>query len=110
VLPDGMFQTKNPNLGKFWKALQWKMLVIFHGLFIYFTDKWFILWSFGTFCGHLVHIVVIWYILWQFGTFCGHLVHFVVIWYILWSFGTFCGHFVYNYLFWYVLRIKIWQP
>jgi hypothetical protein len=25
-LPDG-FQTKNPNLGKFWRALEWKILV-----------------------------------------------------------------------------------
>jgi hypothetical protein len=33
--------------------------------------------------------VVIWYILWSFGTFCGHWVYFVVIWYILWSFGIF---------------------
>jgi hypothetical protein len=23
------FQTKNPNLGKFWRVLQWKMLVYF---------------------------------------------------------------------------------
>jgi hypothetical protein len=23
------FQTKNPNLGKFWMALEWKMLVYF---------------------------------------------------------------------------------
>jgi hypothetical protein len=23
------FQTKNPNLGKFWRALKWKMLVYF---------------------------------------------------------------------------------
>jgi hypothetical protein len=47
--------------------------------------------------------VVIWYILWSFGTFCGHLVHFVVIWYILWSFGTFFGHLVYFSPFWYVV-------
>jgi hypothetical protein len=30
------FQTKNPDLGKFWRALQWKMLV-------YFMDIWHIL-------------------------------------------------------------------
>jgi hypothetical protein len=23
------FQTKNPNVGKFWRALKWKMLVYF---------------------------------------------------------------------------------
>jgi hypothetical protein len=41
------FQTENPNLGKFWKALEWKMLV-------YFMVMWNILRSFGIFCGHLV--------------------------------------------------------
>jgi hypothetical protein len=30
------FKTKNPNLGKFWKVLQWKILV-------YFTTIWSIL-------------------------------------------------------------------
>jgi hypothetical protein len=42
------FQTKNPNLGKFWKVLQWKMMV-FLDHFVYFTAKWYILWSFGIF-------------------------------------------------------------
>jgi hypothetical protein len=42
------FQTKNPkNLGKFWRVLQWKMLV-------YFMDTWSILLSFVIFYGHLV--------------------------------------------------------
>jgi hypothetical protein len=50
------FQTKNPNLGKFWKVLQWKMYIgIFYGRSVYFTAKWYILWPFGTFCGHLVY-------------------------------------------------------
>jgi hypothetical protein len=31
--------------------------------------------------------MAIWYILWSFGTFCGHLVHFVVTWYIFSHFG-----------------------
>jgi hypothetical protein len=34
------FQTKNPNWGKFWRALEWKMLV-------YFMFIWIILRSFG---------------------------------------------------------------
>jgi hypothetical protein len=50
-----IFQTKNPNLGKFWRAFEWKMLV-------YFTTIWNILqpfsihnlWPFGIVCGHLV--------------------------------------------------------
>jgi hypothetical protein len=36
------FRTKNPNLGKFWRALEWKMLV-------YFMAIW-------QCCGNLVHI------------------------------------------------------
>jgi hypothetical protein len=41
------FRTKNPNLGKFWRVLRWKMLV-------YFMDTWSILRSFDIFYGHLV--------------------------------------------------------
>jgi hypothetical protein len=37
------FQTKNPNSGKFWRALEWKMLVY--------------LWSFGIFSIVLVYCV-----------------------------------------------------
>jgi hypothetical protein len=51
------FQTKNPNLGKSWRALDWKMS-------IYFIAIWNILWRFGIFYDHLVC------------TFCIHLVHF----------------------------------
>jgi hypothetical protein len=36
------FQTKNPDMGKFWRALDWKNVNIFYG--------------------HLVHFVFIWYI------------------------------------------------
>jgi hypothetical protein len=103
------FQTKNSNLGKFWKVLQKKILVflwlicLFYGLMVFCMANWYIVWPIGTFWGHLVHFVVIWYILWSFGTFCGHLVHFVVIWYILWSFGTFCGHLVHLVVIWYIL-------
>jgi hypothetical protein len=49
------FQTKNTNLGKFWRLLQWKMLV-------YFMAMWSNLWQFGIFCGHLVYFMVTWYI------------------------------------------------
>jgi hypothetical protein len=77
----------------------------------YTLMHWYILWSFGIFCGHLVYFVVIWYILWSFGIFCGHLVYFVVTWYILWSLGIFCGHLVYFPRFGiYIVPRKIWQP
>jgi hypothetical protein len=46
------FQTKNPNFGKFWRVLQWKILV-------YFMTIWSILEIFN---GHFVYYVVIWYI------------------------------------------------
>jgi hypothetical protein len=41
------FRTNNPNLGKFWMAFEWKMMV-------YFMVIWNILRSFGIFYGHLV--------------------------------------------------------
>jgi hypothetical protein len=37
------FQTKNPTLGKFWRALEGKMLKYLSGRFEYFTDIWYIL-------------------------------------------------------------------
>jgi hypothetical protein len=49
------FQTKNPNLGKFWRALDWKMLISFLAI-------WNILWSFGMFWDHLVQFVFMLYI------------------------------------------------
>jgi hypothetical protein len=54
------FQTKNPNLGKFWRVLQWKMLV-------YFMAIWSNLWQFCIFYDHLVYFVLILYILSRFG-------------------------------------------
>jgi hypothetical protein len=44
------FQTKNPNLGKFWRVLQGKIIV-------YFMDTWSILRYFVIFDGHLVYVV-----------------------------------------------------
>jgi hypothetical protein len=49
------FQTKDPNLGKFWRALQWKMLV-------YFMPIWYTLRPFDKFYSHLVYFMAIWYI------------------------------------------------
>jgi hypothetical protein len=49
------FQTKSPNLGKFWRVFQWKMLV-------YFMAIWSISMPFGLFHGHLVYLMAIWYI------------------------------------------------
>jgi hypothetical protein len=42
------FQIKNPNLGKFWRALDWKMF----GMLKYFRAIWNILRPFGIFYDH----------------------------------------------------------
>jgi hypothetical protein len=47
------FQTKNANLGKFLRALDWKLL-------IYFKAIWNILRTFGIFYHNLVNFVFIW--------------------------------------------------
>jgi hypothetical protein len=54
------FQTKNPNLGKFWRVLHWKRM-------LFFMDTWSILQSFVIFYVHLVKFMEIWYILPRFG-------------------------------------------
>jgi hypothetical protein len=52
------FLTKNPNLGKFWRALDWK---------IYFMPIRKSLQTFGILHNHLLHFVFIWYIFSSFG-------------------------------------------
>jgi hypothetical protein len=54
------FQTKNPNFGKFWRVLQWKILV-------YFMSIWTFLGPLEISYGHLVYFVVIMYIFPRFG-------------------------------------------
>jgi hypothetical protein len=53
--------SKNPNLGKFGRVLQWKMLVYYMGIC-------YILWPFDIFCGYLLYFVIIWHIFSRFGT------------------------------------------
>jgi hypothetical protein len=53
------FQTKNPNLCKFWWVLQWMMSVYSMAMRSIFLP----------FYGHLVYFVVIGYILWSLGIF-----------------------------------------
>jgi hypothetical protein len=53
------FQTKNHNLGKFFRVLQRKMLVHFMALSSTLRP-------FDIFYGHLVCFMAIWYILWYF--------------------------------------------
>jgi hypothetical protein len=49
------FHTKNPNLGIFWRALEWNLLVyVFYDHWEYFASIWNILWPFGVVCGHLL--------------------------------------------------------
>jgi hypothetical protein len=63
------FQTKNTNLGKFFRALDLKTLK-------YFTAIQNILRTFGKCYGQLVNSKAIWYIQRPFGTFCVDSVHF----------------------------------
>jgi hypothetical protein len=48
-------QTKNPNLGKFWRALDGENVDVFYSHLEYFTHIRDILWIFDTFCVHLVN-------------------------------------------------------
>jgi hypothetical protein len=45
-LPDGTFSNQNPNLGKFWRVLQWKMLKYFLAILVSFAAIRYILWTF----------------------------------------------------------------
>jgi hypothetical protein len=58
------FRTKNPNLGRFWRVLEWKMLVYFMPIWNKSITAFFIcyahlviLWSFGLFFPVLVYCV-----------------------------------------------------
>jgi hypothetical protein len=49
------FQTKNPNVGKRWRLLQWKLLVYFMTFGLFYGHFLYILWSFGILGGNLVN-------------------------------------------------------
>jgi hypothetical protein len=50
------FQTRNPNLGIFWRALpRMSNVVLFYDHLEYFTAIWYTLWPFGIVCGNLVY-------------------------------------------------------
>jgi hypothetical protein len=54
------FQTRNRNLGQFWRVLQWNMLVYFRAIWsTHFTAICYILWSFGIYYGYLVYFSVL---------------------------------------------------
>jgi hypothetical protein len=110
------FQTKNPNLGKLSRVLQWKMFVyILYVHLVYFTANWCILWSFGIDCGHLVYFTP--FDMFNqgkignpnvqhcpFGILYSNLPHFMAIRFIFWLlFGIFCPVLVF-------CSKKIWQP
>jgi hypothetical protein len=58
------FLTKNPNLGKFWRVLEWETLVyIFYGHLECITAIWHILWVFRI-------LVAFWYSFSRFGILC----------------------------------------
>jgi hypothetical protein len=49
------FQTKNPNLGKFWRLMQWNMLVYFMSIWYILRQIGRFLWPMGRFSGILVY-------------------------------------------------------
>jgi hypothetical protein len=49
------FQTKNPNLGKYWRVFAMKDVGIFYGCLVHFTVFSYILWTFGIVHGNLVY-------------------------------------------------------
>jgi hypothetical protein len=55
-------QTKNSNLGKFWRALEWENAAVIYGHLEYLMAIWNTLWPFGVLYGPLVYLIVIWYI------------------------------------------------
>jgi hypothetical protein len=54
-------QTKNPNLGKFWRVLQMQYDGIFYKHLDHFTVFCYILWTFGIGRGYLVYFFLFWY-------------------------------------------------
>jgi hypothetical protein len=86
------FQKQNQNLGKFWRVLQWKILV-------YFMAIWSIFRPFGI-------LLALWYILWSFGVFsllcyiltrkiwqpCFWLLFSMTIWNSIWKYFVTCFH------------------
>jgi hypothetical protein len=54
------FQTKNPNLGKFWRVLRCKILAFFMNIWSILPPFWYILCSFGNFYGYLVYFSQFW--------------------------------------------------
>jgi hypothetical protein len=59
-LPDGILSNKNPNLGKFWRILQLKILHTYtYGHLVYFTAIWYTWWPFGIFYDCYVYFPVL---------------------------------------------------
>jgi hypothetical protein len=50
-----ILKQKNPNLGKFWKVLQWKMLVFVTAILSILRPKWYNFVHYAKFCAHLVY-------------------------------------------------------
>jgi hypothetical protein len=59
------FQTKNPNLGKFWRVFAMEDGGIFYALLAQFTVFCYFLWTFGIVHGDLVHFPLLVHILYK---------------------------------------------
>jgi hypothetical protein len=74
------YQTNNPNLGKFWRVLQLKMLVYFMAFLSIFRPC-------GIFYGNLESSLPFWYIFPRFGMLLHVLVYYSTFWFITPRFG-----------------------
>jgi hypothetical protein len=57
------FQTKHPNLGIFWRTLEWKLFLYIVCSFVKYFDHWVYLMGIWQFCSHLVYFSPLWYFL-----------------------------------------------
>jgi hypothetical protein len=98
-------RTKNPYLGKFWRAVWNGNCWYFEGHLniLLLLIRIHILWPFGIPILQFFGLLVYFAIFCPFGIFCYIFCPFGIFWYIFWPFGIFWyifGHLV--YIFWYI--------
>jgi hypothetical protein len=60
-LPDGLFSNQKSKLGYILEGRSMKVVGIFYGLLVHFTDFCYTLWIFGIVRGNLVYFPPFWY-------------------------------------------------
>jgi hypothetical protein len=59
----GIFMNQKSQFGNVCEGLGMESVGIFYSQWEYFTAIWHLLWTFDTFCGHLVCFFKFWYVL-----------------------------------------------